>query len=120
VEAWFFQGKPRADEEVLLAVLATQAQDALAPAFKELETGGKYARRYKPLEPLVKRFYPEAVGICRRAPLTPAKLEAAWGQLVTDCLKPLEQALQAWDPEGSRRAVEAVDPLEALRQKFSR
>lgn len=127
-EVWCFAGKPRPDEEVLLAVLlgADDAPDglpaAVAPAFAELEQGGKYARRYKALEPLVRSFYPSALGVCRRAPLAWGKLEPAWMQLVTDVLKPLTTAVTAWDPDGTRRDASreaaAPDAMDALRRKF--
>ena len=128
LEAWLFQGKPKPDEEALLLVVDAGLDDALRrkvlePAFKELVEGGKFARRYKPLEPLVLRFYPHAAGAMRRAPAAvPAKLEAAWVQLVTDALKPLAAALDAWDPDGLKRAARGeagpADPMEALRKKF--
>jgi hypothetical protein len=111
-EAWFFQGKPKPDEEVLLLVVARE--DGPAEAFTELVEGGKFARRYKPLEPLVSKFYPGATGICRRAPL--AKAEAAWIQLITDACKPLDAAIAARGPGAAE--VAAVDPMEALRKKF--
>jgi hypothetical protein len=111
-EAWFFQGKPKPDEEVLL--LAVARADGPAEAFTELVEGGKYARRYKPLEALVQRFYPDAIGISRRAPV--AKAEAAWTQLVADALKPLDAAIAARGPGAEQ--VEAIDPMEALRKKF--
>lgn len=111
-EAWFFQGKPRPDEEVLL--MAVAREDGPAEAFKELVEGGKYAKRYKPLEPLIGKFYPGAIGVSRRAPL--AKAEAAWVQLVGDAVKPLDAAIAARGPGAAK--VEAVDPLEALRKKF--
>lgn len=125
-EVWYFAGKAK-EETALLLVLAEPSRGLeplckhLAPTFKTLVEGGKYARRYTKLEPLVTRFYPEAVGVGRRVPL--AKLTAGWSQLLEDSLKPLDAAFAQWD--GAEGASErymaecaAYDPLAALRQKF--
>ena len=128
-EVWYFAGKK--DEELLMLALCASdqglegLQTQLAPTFKTLIEGGKYARRYKALEPMVTRFYPGVTGVGRRAPLQPAKAEAAIQQLIEDALKPIDQAVAAWDTSGGaadafRDAASAYDPLAALKAKFGK
>jgi hypothetical protein len=129
-EAWFFAGKPRPEEEVLLMLvlagedLPPALAQAMAPAFEELVQGGKFARRYRPVDNTVTRFYPRAIGIVKHAPTVISKLEAAWIQLVSDAYKPVQAALRTWDPDGKLlkhvAATNAQDPFEALGRKFSK
>lgn len=125
-EAWYFPGKAQ-EETVLFMIMVEPSngledfQKHLAPAFKELVEGGKYARRYQPLEPVVQKFYAGATGVCRRAPL--AKAEAFWTQLIEDSLKPLDAAVDKY--EGSvvadfEAACATYDPLAALKAKFGK
>lgn len=126
LEVWFFPGKPR-EEEIYLLALCEDAP-ALAPvrpglsrAFDELLSGGRYAKRYKALEPLVGRFYPGVLGVGRRVGL--AKAEEGFKQFLQDVVKPLDAAYKAADPDGQHRQAfgaegEAYDPLAALRAKF--
>lgn len=129
-EVWYFAGKAK-DEELMLLALCDGEHDLaplqkhLAPVFKQLIEGGKFARRYKPLEPMVAKFYPHAVGVGRRAPIQPAKAEAALDQLLEDALKLLDQAVAEWDPTGEapakfEAACAAYDPLAALKAKFGK
>lgn len=129
-EVWYMAGKAK-DEELWLMVLCDgehgldALQGALKAPFKQLVEGGKYAKRYKPLEPLVTRFYPGAIGVGRRSPLTLPKAEAALSQLLEDSLKLLDQAVAAWDPDGVapvrfEEACAAFDPLAALKAKFGK
>jgi len=126
-EAWFAQGKH--DDDLVIMLVCSEAKGldglraALAPAFKELVEGGKYARRYKPLDSLVEKFYPGVIGVGRRIPLQPAKAEAGLVQLMQDSLKPIDAVVRAWDPTGERAhdfqaAAADVDPLAALKRKF--
>jgi hypothetical protein len=129
-EVWYMAGKAK-DEELLLLLLCDGEhgldglQATLKAPFKQLVEGGKYARRYKPLEPLVTTFYPQAIGVGRRSPLDPAKAGAALTQLLDDSLKLIDQAVAAWDPSGEaparfKEACAAYDPLAALRAKFGK
>jgi hypothetical protein len=128
-EVWYVAGK-KYEELYLLALCGVDQgldalQKAIAPTFKQLVDGGKYARRYKPLEPLIGRFYPGVTGVVRRAPLQIAKAEAAVAQLIEDALKPLDLAVTAWDPAGAaagefQDAAAAYDPLAALKAKFGK
>jgi hypothetical protein len=128
-EVWFFQGKK--DEEILLLLLCggdhglDDLQRHLAPTFKELLEGGRYAKRYRPLEPIVSKFYPGVVGLGRRVSLQPAKAEPALVQLLEDALKPVDGAIAAWDPNGEaaerfKTECSAYDPLAALKAKFGK
>lgn len=130
-EIWYFAGKASIDEELLLLVLCdgehglAPLQAHLKPVFQQLIEGGKYARRYKPLEPAIAKFYPGAIGVARRSPILPAKAEAALTQLLDDALKLLDQAVAAHDPDGrAPAAFEAAcgtyDPLAALKAKFGK
>jgi hypothetical protein len=128
-EAWFFAGKPKPDEEVLLMLVLAGADlpqgltAAMVPAFNDLVTNGKYAKRYRPIEPMAADFYPGALGIVKRMPIAITKLVPAWEQLVADAYKPVQGALRAWDPDGTlaTRVASAIapNPFEALGRKFS-
>lgn len=125
-EIWYPAGK----DEVLRFVLLCDAergldalQTALAPTFRELVEGGRYARRYKAIGPEVQGFYAGAVGIERGAPARAEKAEPAFSQFLDDTLRPIESALAAWDADGTalarfEAACAAYDPLSALRAKF--
>ncbi|MFP5500996.1 MAG: hypothetical protein ACLGIN_00815 [Candidatus Sericytochromatia bacterium] len=125
-EVWFFQGKA-ADETVWLMALVDEAHGLeplarhLAPTFKTLIEGGKYARRYQALPALVTRFHPGTTGICRQVPVK--KLDEAFKQLLTDTIKPIASAFSAWEgaPSASAAFAEACasfDPLAALKKRF--
>lgn len=131
LEIWYFAGKANKDEELLFLALCDgenglgPLQGHLKPVFQQLIEGGKYARRYKALEPMVAKFYPGAIGVGRRSPVLPAKAEAALNQLLDDTLKLLDQAVAAHDPEGKapadfEAACGAYDPLAALKAKFGK
>lgn len=127
-EAWFFPGKAQEETVLFMAVCdrgngLEDFQKHLGATFKELVEGGKYARRYQPLEPIVTRFYAGATGVGRRVPV--AKAEAAWTQLLEDTLKPLDGAVGKFAGAESllaqfEAACSAYDPLAALRAKFGK
>lgn len=127
-EVWFFPGKQQ--EETVLLVIACEAANGLEPlqrhleaTFKEFVEGGKYARRYQPLDSTVKRFYADATGISRRVPL--AKAEAGWTQLIEDTLKPLDGAVSKYADAETLVAdftatCSSYDPLAALKARFGK
>lgn len=128
LEVWFFPGK--GEGEVLLAALCAGAphletfQAHMAPAFTELVEGGRYARRYRVPEPLVSRFHPGTVGVCRRMPADPpAKLEAAFSQFVEEAAKALDSRFASFEGQADLAerflaACQTTDPFALLRQRF--
>lgn len=130
-EVWYFPGTSKPDETLWIGVLCQASpaleplRKALQPAFQDLIASGRYAKRYKTLEPLIDTFYPGAIGVGRRVPAQAAKAEAGVLQFLEDSLKPVDAAYAAADPDGAIRAAfgaecQAYDPLAALKQRFSR
>lgn len=122
-EVWFPQGKADEPLRVMLLCGAEHGlagfQAAIAPVFRELVEGGKFAKRYKPIDAAVTRFYAGSVGVMRAVPAD--KAEAGLLQLLEDSLKRLDAAVQGSAPEATaafEAACRAYDPLAALKQRF--
>lgn len=127
-EIWLFQKR----EEALIGLVCPRPRmpasvlDALKPWWKEWVEGGKFARRYKPLDALWLKRYPDSLGIWRSTPLD-EKLERHLCQLVRDTLPGLQKALDPILSQGELAkelakvfadSATARNPLQELAQHF--
>ena len=111
--------------------------DVLKPCWLEWVEGGKFARRYKPIEGLWQTAYPQTDGIWRAVPVDARsdRLEQALLTLVRDTLPGVEKAVErAAEKAGGKAASggtavnlaaefkaanEARNPLAELAAKFN-
>lgn len=125
-EVWYFQKRP----EAWIALLCNRREpagaltQALAPWWREWVSGGKFARRYAPLNQDWEHLYPETDGIWRTVPLDD-KLEKGLITLVRDTLPGLEKVLATVDAEGTlagdyQQAGQERDLLAELAAKFNK
>lgn len=123
-EIWLFQKR----EEALIGLVCPRPRmpapvlDALKPWWKEWVEGGKFARRYKPLDALWLKRYPDSMGIWRSTPLN-EKLEQHLCQLVRDTLPGLQKSLDPLLLDGALaatfgEAAAARNPLQELANHF--
>jgi hypothetical protein len=128
-EAWFRPGK--ASDVPLTLLLACSDEPSLkdlrthlSPVWEALLTGGKAAGRYQALEriePLALKFEREVVGVARHVAPDWRKVEPAVEWLLVDSHKLLAAAVARWHADAGSNIFNdsPVDPLEALRKRFS-